>query len=209
MTDQTPATPASTVREAIEDYIQHKETEGSSPERLNLLRVALLALFEPAMDEPAGTLTPLRVVLLGGQLRQGTRPQTGRQLATSTFKTYLLIARTFVAWCSTRWPQTAEKPGGDQAEPGKRSKQHLGELIRLLRTDAGLTRQQLGNGTRLGEMAIKNIELRRRLPTRAQLDLLLKAPAMDRLLAWAERERIPVELAPDYGGDEPAGDDVG
>lgn len=207
MTDQTPAIPASTVREAIEEYIQHKETEGSSPERLNLLRVGLLALFEPAMDEPAGTLTPLRVVMLGGQLRQGTRPQTGRQIATSTFKTYLVIGRIFVTWCSTRWPPTVETPAG--GEPDQRTKQHLGELIRLLRTDAGLTRQQLGNGTKLGEMAIKNIELRRRLPTRAQLDLLLKAPAMDRLLAWAEREGIPVELAPDHGGDEPGADDAG
>lgn len=207
MTDQAPATPASTVREAIEEYLQHKQKEGSSPDRVNLLRVGLLALFGPALDEPAAVLTPLRVVLLGGQLRQGTRPQTGRQLAASTFKTYLVIARAFVTWCSTRWPPTATGPtGGEQPEPGERSMQHLGELIRVLRTDAGLTRQQLGNGTKLGEMTIKNIELRRRLPTRAQLDLLLKAPAMDRLLAWAERDGIPVELAPDHGVDEPGAD---
>lgn len=77
--------------------------------------------------------------------------------------------------------------------------QHLGHLIRLLRTDAGLTRAQLGAGTKLGAATIKSIELSRRQLTKSQLDALLRAPCMDRLLEWAKVEGITVELGDQRG----------
>lgn len=78
----------------------------------------------------------------------------------------------------------------------------------MLRQAAGLTRIQLGEGTRLGVLALRNIELRRSLPSREQLDLLLTAPAMADLIAMCELEGVPVELAPDPGSD-PSGDPSG
>ncbi len=84
----------------------------------------------------------------------------------------------------------------------------MGEVVRVLRQAAGLTRMQLGQGTKVGTLALRDIELRRRLPTRAQLDQLLKAPAMADLIALCELEGVPVELAPGPGSN-PGGDPSG
>lgn len=84
---------------------------------------------------------------------------------------------------------------------------HLGEVVRVLRQAAGLTRMQLGRGTKLGEHTVKAIEMRRHLPTRAQLDRLLAAPAMADLLALCDLEGVKVDLAPGDVGNVPGEDD--
>ena len=208
-----PVTPAPTVRQAISSYLEHLTATEATADRRQVVAVALATLLEPVLDEPIGTLTNLRLVLLCGEIKGRISPKTGRPLATSTFRRYVLAGQEFYIWAAQKWPRAVGGPsaapaqlgpGGHSAKPeGGHSaapQQHLGELIRLLRTGANLTRQQLGTETKLGEMAIKNIELRRRLPTRRQLDRLTAAPCMARLLAWAEREGIPIELAPDNAG---------
>lgn len=77
---------------------------------------------------------------------------------------------------------------------------HMGEVVRVLRQAAGLTRMQLGEGTKVGVLALRDIELRRRLPTRAQMDQLLTAPAMENLLALCDLEGVKVEIAEDPPG---------
>lgn len=203
MTSPVPASSAPTVREAVAAYVEHL-TPGTTADKLQVLGAALHALLEPAMEEPVTAITPLRLVLLGGELKAKTSPKTSRPLAVSTFRRYVLAAQEFYAWASARWPRQVERgpsaPAATQ-EPG--SKQHLGELIRLLRTDAGLTRVQLGETTRLGAIVVKRVELGQQRLTRRQLDLLLNAPAMAGLLDWAEREGVPVELAGEDVGDVP------
>lgn len=197
------ATPAPTVRQAIDTYLEEKK-EALNPEQLQVVAAALLALLGPAMEARVDTLTPMRLLVLGGLLKTRVSPKTGQLLASSTSRRYVLIGQLFWSWSSARWPRpaaagpSAAVSGGPIAPaaegPGDKPRQHLGELIRLLRVDAGLTRQQLGNGTKLGEVEIKNIEMRRRLPTRQQLDRLTAVPAMQGLLAWAAREGVPVEV---------------
>lgn len=203
MTTPRSATDPPTIRKAVAQYIEHLTAGGSSPDRVLLVAVALHALFEPAMEECVHRLTPLRLVLLGGLLKQRVSPKTGRQLAASTFRRYMLLGQPFAEWCTTRWLPAADGPAEQQGtgSTGKRSGQHLGDLIRILRTDAGLARSQLGDGTRIGALALKRIELGRQRPTRSQLDRLLAVPAMAGLLAWAQKESIPIELAPELPGD--------
>lgn len=191
-----------TVREAVAQYVEHL-TPGTTADKLQVLGAALAALLGPAMDEPVTAITPLRLMQLGGELKAKVSPKTGRPLAASTFRRYVLAAQEFYAWASARWPRAAKPAGQPAAEQEPGSGQHLGELIRILRTDAGITRDQLGEATKLGVIVIKRVETGRQRLTRRQLDLLLQAPAMNGLLAWAEREGVPVELAPggvDGGG---------
>lgn len=193
------------VRQAIEQYVEQLPP-ATTADRRQLVQVALGTLLGPAMDEPVTAITPLRLVLLGGELKSRVSPKTGRPLAVSTFRRYVLVGQEFWSWASARWPRPAKQPGQPAAtqEPG--SGQHLGDLIRILRTDAGLTRQQLGEGTRVGAIALKRIETRRARPTQRQLDMLLKAPAMAGLLDWAKREGIAIDLAPGEDGIVPGED---
>lgn len=194
------------VRKAVAAYVEHLTAAEVTADKLQVLGAALHALLEPAMEEPVTAITPLRLMQLGGELKAKVSPKTGRPLAASTFRRYVLAAQEFYAWCSTRWPRAARQPGQPAAEQEPGSGQHLGELIRILRTDAGITRDQLGEGTRLGVIVIKRVETGRQRLTRRQLDLLLAAPSMAGLLAWAEREGVPVDLAPGNAGDVPGKD---
>jgi hypothetical protein len=48
-------------------------------------------------------------VLLGGTLKAKTSPKTGRPLAASTFRRYVLVAQEFRAWCAARWPRVRQR----------------------------------------------------------------------------------------------------
>lgn len=78
---------------------------------------------------------------------------------------------------------------------------HLGELVRLLREAAGLTRRQLGDAIGLSAMTLTNLEFQRNLPTRDTMDRLLAHPSMARLVEWALNEGIAIELRPEPLGD--------
>lgn len=181
------------VRQAIDHYIEQLPPT-TTADRRQLVQVALGTLLGPALDEPVTALTNLRLVLLAGDLKARTSSKTGRPLAASTFRRYILIGQTFAAWASARWPRAAKQPGQPAAEQEPASKQHLGELIRILRTDAGLTRQQLGDST-IGAIVLKRVETGRQRLNKKQLDKLLTAPCMDRLLDWAAREGMGGLLA--------------
>lgn len=190
-----------TVREAVAQYLQEKRAT-LKPDSLHIVEVALQAILSRDLDEPTTALSSIRIVVLSGLLRAKVSPQTGRKLSGSTFRRYLGATRQFVAWAAARWPPAAGGPNGPTQQHAGGSQQHrIGDLIRILRTDAGLTRRQLGDGTKVGAPALKSIELRRRLPTQAQLDQLLQAPAMAGLLAWAEKEGVSVEVAPELDPD--------
>jgi len=75
-------------------------------------------------------------------------------------------------------------------DPNPRAKRHLGELARLLREAAGLTRKRLAADVGLSDMSILNFEFSRRLPTPDTLNRLLAHPAMARLVEMALREGI-------------------
>lgn len=193
------ATPAPTVRAATAAYLDQLAPT-LNPEQLQVAGAALAALLQPALDERVDTLTPMRLLVLAGELKMRVSPKTGRPLAESTFRRYILIGQTFAAWAAQKWPRPAKQPGQPAAtqEPG--SGQHLGDLVRILRTDAGLTRQQLGEDTSLGAIVVKRVELGQQRLTRRQLDMLLKAPCMTALLDWAAREGIAIDLAPEEDG---------
>jgi hypothetical protein len=178
-----------TIRAAVEKYLK-------TPESTKHRRIALLALLGPVLDEPIETLTDERVGELAKALHEKPSPRTGHPYAENTQRQHLDVMRKFRRWCAFRGllkPAPADPTAGGAPTPAQ-PKRHLGDLIRDLRDGAGLTRMQLGRGTKLDAHTIRNIEHGRYRPTRAQLDKLLRAPAMDGLLEMAEREGIKVEF---------------
>lgn len=81
------------------------------------------------------------------------------------------------------------------------SKRHLGDLARLLREAAGLTRKQLAAEVGLSDMSLLNLEFSRRLPTKDTLDRLLAHPALAKLVEMALAEGIAVQLRPEPPAD--------
>lgn len=194
MTSPASATDPPTVREAVAAYLEHLTTD-----KRQVVAVALGTPLESVLGEPVTSLSNLRLVLLVDELKGRTSLKMGCRLADSTFRKYVLARQLFWSWCSTRWPRPAKDPGqAAAAEPGAAAGEgpsagpRLDELIRVLRTDAGLTRQQLGAERKVGEVALKRVELGQQHLSQRQLDQLLTAPCMAGLLAWAEREGIRV-----------------
>ena len=186
----THATDPPTVRHAVTAYLEELSPT-TAPDKLQVIGAALAALLGPALDEPVDALTPLRLVLLGGDLKGRVSPKTGRTLAASTFRRYVLAAQAFAAWAATRWPPApaaAQPPAPRTDSPT--SPTSLGALVRILRTDAGLSRADLAAQARIAEPVLKLVELGKRTLTRNQLDRLAAAPAMAALLGWAAREGV-------------------
>lgn len=96
-----------TVRAATSAYVEQLPA-ATSADQVRFVQVALAALLEPTLDEPVTDLTPHRLVLLAGTLKGKTSPKTGRPLAASTFRRYVLTAQEFYAWSAARWPRAAE-----------------------------------------------------------------------------------------------------
>ena len=190
MDSPSPASSVPTVREAVTAYLD-QQAAAQPPDKLQVIAAALAALLGPALDEPVGAITPLRLVLLGGELKGKVSPRTGRTLAASTFRRYVLAGQAFASWAATRWPPAPAAAGQVPPGPGGLGPGgHLGELIRVLRTDAGMSRADLAAQARIAEPELKLIELGRRALTRQQLGRLTAAPAMARLLEWAAREGV-------------------
>ena len=79
-----PVTPAPTVRQAISSYLEHLTATEATADRRQVVAVALATLLEPGLDEPIGTLTNLRLVLLWGEFKGRISPTTGGAWASST-----------------------------------------------------------------------------------------------------------------------------
>lgn len=88
--------------------------------------------------------------------------------------------------------------GAEQQRP-----RHLGILVRRLREAGGLTRRELAALAKLADVDVRNVEAGRRRPTRGVLERIIAAPGIAAPLAWrglvalAEREGIPLDLAPE------------
>jgi len=85
--------------------------------------------------------------------------------------------------------------------PDKR--RSLGDLLRHLRCQCGLTRRQVGALAQLPDSVIRLIEIGRFRPTRLQVERLLLVPQMTwaALLLLCEHEGIALDLAPEPNGD--------
>lgn len=187
----THATDPPTVRHAVTEYLDQLAAT-TAPDKVQVVGAALAALLGPALDEPVAALSNLRLVLLGGELKARTSPRTGRTLAASTFRRYVLAGQAFASWAATRWPPAVPPAPAVAAQvpPGQGPGQHIGALVRVLRTDAGLSRAELAAQARIAEPELKLVELGKRTLTRQQLGRLTAAPAMARLLEWAAREGV-------------------
>ncbi len=188
------------VLDEIAEYLAHKTAQGLTPHSVHLCKQSLLAVLGPALDDEGASLTPLRIVELGGQLRQRPSPRTGRPLAEGTLRNYLAVYRAFVLWRSLRkpalGPSIAEPPPAVSLPPAaddcSSAPNRLGELARLLRQAAGLERQGLAEQTGLTATAIRNLEHGRDTTPEAWR-ALIGHPAMVGLREIAEQEGI--ELA--------------
>lgn len=90
----------------------------------------------------------------------------------------------------------------DESPLQKPQRRHLGELARLLREAAGLTRRELGEQVGIEPTTLRNFEIAKHLPTRTTLNRLLLHPAMRGLVEWALKEGIalPADDEPDGSG---------
>ena len=77
---------------------------------------------------------------------------------------------------------------------------HLGQIVRWLREEAGLTRSQMEAQTGISAPTIRNIEKNRHKLTAATLRKLLAHPAMVTLSARAQAAGLPLGLGPQGAG---------
>lgn len=151
------------VRHAVSVYIEHHADRGLAKSTLDLIRLALAALLEPAMGEDAATLTPERMVELGALLRQRpSKRDEAQPLARRTVDCYLLMGRWFHSWALR---SGYLKPG---AATTAHDRQRLGPFIRRHREVAGMIRHTLVQRLGLADSEIYRLEAGRYLLTAAR-----------------------------------------
>ncbi len=185
------------VIDEIAEYLAHKTAQGLTPHSVHLCEQALLALLGPALDDEGVSLTPARMIELGGQLRQRPSPRTGRPLTEGTLRNYLAVCRAFVLWRSLRksslGPSIAEPhPAASpipEADDCSNESNRLGELARRLREATGLERQELAAQTVLTTTTVRHLEHGRDTTPEAWR-ALIGHPAMEGLREIAKQEGI-------------------
>lgn len=88
----------------------------------------------------------------------------------------------------------------DFLAPPQAKRRHLGELARLLREAAGLTRRELGEQVDLSVETLRNFETAKHLPTLTTLNRLIPHPAMRGLVEWALAEGVAMPAPPEPDG---------
>jgi transcriptional regulator with XRE-family HTH domain len=182
------------IRHEIAEFLAFKVAQGLTPHSVRLCEQALTALLGHVLEEPGDSLTPERMVELGGQLRKRPSPRTDKPLAEGTLKTYLAACRRFIRWRTLRRPphdpaESEPSPSATTeatAEPSSAAPLHTGELARRLREAQGLKRSEMTAQTGLTANEIRGLELGRDSAPKTWR-ALLGHPAMQGLPELAQK----------------------
>lgn len=175
-----------TIEETIARYLDACKARGLRVSTLQTIRRRLHTFFEPVLTEHLAILTADQVNELRARLgrQQGRRSQP---LLGSTRELYWRTSRDFLLWCVQQRLLTT-----NPLEP--RLPRHLGEVVRRLRQEAGLSHQDLAEQTELPLGTLRSFESSRASLRREELLRLLHHPEMARLPDEAKAAGIPLGL---------------
>ena len=190
------------IRYEIAEFIAHKVAQGLTPHSVHLCEQALTALLGHVLDEPGDSLTPERMIELGGELRKRPSPRTGKPLAEGTLRNYLGAGRLFIRWRTLRRmppgpPGPEPRPSAEvdaEAERRRRPAHHAGELARRLRETEGLERSEMTAQTGLTATEIRALEIGLDSAPKTWR-ALLGHPAMEGLPEMAQQAGITLPIA--------------
>ncbi len=182
-----------TIREEIAEFLACKLAQGLTPHSVRLCEQALTALLGHVGEQPGESLTPERMIELGGELRKRPSPRTDKPLAEGTLKTYLAACRRFIRWRTLRRlphdhanPDPSSNATAEPAAEPSRAPLHPGELVRRLREAQGLKRSEMTAQTGLTANEIRGLEMGRDSAPKTWR-ALLGHPAMHELPALAQK----------------------
>ena len=182
-----------TIREEIAEFLAFKMAQGLTPHSVHLIEQALTSLLGHALDDDGDSLTPERMIELGGELRKRPSPRTDKPLAEGTLKTYLAACRRFIRWRTLRRlphdrvnPKPSPSATADPAAEPSRAPLHPGELVRRLREAQGLKRSEMTAQTGLTANEIRGLEMGRDSAPKTWR-ALLGHPAMHSLPGLAQK----------------------
>ena len=162
-----------TIEEAINCYLSSRTAQGLRRSTLELRTASLRLACKTVLGEHLAILTNAQLAELRARLWRmaGAHPSP---LVARTLERHWRTLREFVRWC------VAERLlNKDPLAP--RPVEHLGELVRQLRQDAGMLRRDLARAIGLSLQTLGRFETGRLGLTRAQLLRLLRHPCMARL----------------------------
>ena len=174
-----------TIEQAIARYLSACKDRGLHETTVATLSRALHTVFKPVLAEHIAILTADHVNELRAQLGRRSRP--GGPILGHTRDLLWSISRPFLSWCVRQRLLTK-----DPLAP--RVVQHLGELARRLREEAGLSRRDVAAQTGLLVATLQNFETGRLRLSREQLLRLLKHPCITRLPDQAKEAGVALGL---------------
>ncbi len=162
-----------TIQEAIHGYLTSRREQGLQQSTIELRGAALRLVCKTVLGEQLAILTHAQVAELRARLWRMAGAHAG-PLVARTIERHWRTLREFVRWC-------VAKRLLNKDPLGPRPVEHLGELVRQLRQDAGILRRDLASAIGLSLQTLGRFETGRLGLTRAQLLRLLRHPCMARL----------------------------
>ena len=156
-----------TIAEAIDLYVA-----ALRPPLAEVVRSTLHFFFDSLLAENVAILTAAQLRELRARL--GRRGGPRQPLASGARDLHWRTARTFIAWCVEQRLLNTDPCASPKA-------QHLGELVRRLREDAGILRRDLAQQTGLSLATLQRFETSRLSLSRQDLLRLLLHPSMSTL----------------------------
>ena len=176
-----------TIEEAIERYVAVLR-----PSRARGVRTTLHRFFEAVLSENVAILTAAQVKELRARLvRRGglCEPLTDRAR-----DLHWRTGRRFLTWCVEQHLLTTDPLA-------LRPAQHIGELVRRLRENAGIFRRALARQTGLARTTLLHFETGRVPLTRDLLLRLLRHPSMAALPDEAKKAGLDLGLGNNGAGE--------
>ena len=169
-----------TIAEAIDLYAAELR-----PRLAEVVRRTLHRFFDSVLAENVAILTAAQINELRARL--GRRGGPRKPLASGARDLHWRTARTFITWCVAHRVLNT-----DPCAP--RRAQHLGDLVRRLREDAGLLRRELAEQTGLALETLQRFETARLSLSRQELLGLLLHPSMATLPDRAKESGLSLGL---------------
>ena len=186
-----------TIQEAIDGYLIFSREQGLQRSTIELRGAALRLVCKTLLGEELAILTHAQVAELRARLWR-TAGAHASPLVVRTLERHWRTMREFVRWCFAE--RLLNK------DPfGPRPVEHLGELVRRLRQDAGMSRRELARAIGLSLNTLGRFEIGRLRLTRAQLLRLLRHPCMARLPDRAKAAGLLLGLGNNGLGTKPGG----
>ena len=169
-----------TIAEAIELYVAELR-----PRLAEGVRRTLQRFFDSVLAENVAILTAAQISELRARL--GRRGGPRKPLAGGARDLHWRTARTFITWCVKQRVLNTDPCAPRQA-------QHLGDLVRRLREDAGLLRRELAEQTGLTIATLQSFETNRVSLSREDLLRLLLHSSMATLPERAKESGLSLGL---------------